>query len=43
MQEEPEEPIKINKNVPYAVNQIIMKALKKDPNNVLARVGYVYK
>lgn len=33
MQEEPEEPIKINKNVPYAVNQIIMKALKKDPND----------
>ena len=33
MQEEPEEPIKINKNVPYAVNQIIMKSLKKDPND----------
>lgn len=33
MQEEPEEPIKVNKNVPYAVNQIIMKALKKEPNN----------
>jgi len=33
MQEDPEEPIKINKNVPYAVNQIIMKALRKDPND----------
>ena len=33
MQEEPEEPIKINKNVPYAVNQIIMKSMKKDPND----------
>ena len=31
MQEEPEEPIKINPNVPVAVNKIIMKALKKDP------------
>ncbi|MBQ3408883.1 MAG: Stk1 family PASTA domain-containing Ser/Thr kinase [Clostridia bacterium] len=33
MQENPEDPIKINKNVPYAVNQIIIKALKKDPND----------
>ncbi len=33
MQEEPVEPIKINKNVPFAVNQIIMKSLKKDPND----------
>lgn len=32
MQESPIEPIKINKNIPFAVNQIIMKALKKDPN-----------
>ena len=32
MQENPEEPIKVNKEVPFAVNQIIMKALKKDPN-----------
>ena len=32
MQEAPIEPIKINKNIPYAVNQIIMKAMKKDPN-----------
>ncbi len=32
MQENPIEPIKINKNIPFAVNQIIMKALKKDPN-----------
>ncbi|MBO5349105.1 MAG: Stk1 family PASTA domain-containing Ser/Thr kinase [Clostridia bacterium] len=32
MQEEPTEPIKLNKNIPYAVNQIIMKAMKKDPN-----------
>ena len=30
MQEEPEEPIEINPNVPVAVNKIIMKALKKD-------------
>ncbi|MBP3707705.1 MAG: Stk1 family PASTA domain-containing Ser/Thr kinase [Clostridia bacterium] len=33
MQEEPVEPKKINQNVPFAVNQIIMKALKKDPND----------
>jgi len=33
MQETPVEPIKLNQNVPYAVNQIIMKALKKDPND----------
>lgn len=32
MQEDPVEPIKVKKDVPFAVNQIIMKALKKDPN-----------
>ena len=30
MQEEPEEPIELNPNLPSAVNKIIMKALKKD-------------
>lgn len=30
MQEEPEEPIEINPNVPLAINKIIMKALQKD-------------
>ncbi len=30
MQDEPEEPIEINSNVPMAVNKIIMKALQKD-------------
>lgn len=30
MQEEPEEPIEINPNVPIAINKIIMKALQKD-------------
>ena len=30
MQEDPEEPIEINPNLPTAVNKIIMKALKKD-------------
>ena len=30
MQEEPEEPIELNKHVPIAVNKIIMKALQKD-------------
>lgn len=30
MQEEPEEPINVNPNVPVAVNKIILKALKKD-------------
>ena len=30
MQEEPEEPINVNPNVPIAVNKIILKALKKD-------------
>ena len=32
MQEDPVEPIKVKRDVPFAVNQIIMKALKKDPN-----------
>lgn len=32
MQEEPKEPKELNENVPEAVNSIIMKALKKDPN-----------
>lgn len=32
MQESPKEPIKINSSIPYAVNQIIMKAMQKDPN-----------
>ena len=31
MQETPEEPIEINPNIPEAINQIIMKALKKEP------------
>lgn len=30
MQEEPEEPIEINPNIPSSINKIIMKALKKD-------------
>ena len=30
MQEEPEEPIDVNPNVPVAINKIIMKALQKD-------------
>lgn len=30
MQEEPEEPIEVNPNVPMAVNKIIMRALQKD-------------
>ncbi len=30
MQDEPEEPIEVNPNVPVAVNKIIMKALQKD-------------
>ena len=30
MQEEPEEPIEVNPNVPTAVNKIIMRALQKD-------------
>lgn len=32
MQEDPEEPIEINDKVPEAVNDIIMKALRKDTN-----------
>jgi len=32
MQEEPEEPIDINKKVPVSINKIIMKALQKDVN-----------
>ena len=30
MQDEPEEPIEVNPNIPSAINKIIMKALKKD-------------
>ncbi len=32
MQEEPTEPIKINPLIPEALNKIIMKAMRKDPN-----------
>ena len=32
MQEEPDEPIEINDKIPQAVNDIIMKALRKDTN-----------
>lgn len=32
MQEEPVPPIKVNKEIPFAVNQIVLKAMKKDPN-----------
>lgn len=32
MQEEPIKPIDINPNIPEALNEIILKALKKDPN-----------
>ena len=31
MQEEPQEPIELNPNIPESINKIIMKALKKDP------------
>ncbi len=31
MQEEPVEPIKLNPNIPEAINKIIMKAIQKDP------------
>ena len=32
MQEEPKEPLELNKNIPIAINNIILKALKKDTN-----------
>ena len=32
MQEEPKQPIELNSNIPSAVNDIIMKALRKDTN-----------
>ena len=32
MQEEPVEPIKLNPSIPYSVNKIILKAMKKDAN-----------
>ena len=32
MQETPKEPINLNPAIPIAVNKIIMKAMKKDPN-----------
>lgn len=32
MQEEPVEPIKLNPSIPYSVNKIILKAMKKDTN-----------
>ena len=31
MQEKPVEPLKINQNIPFAMNQIIMKAMQKEP------------
>lgn len=31
MQEKPVEPVKLNPNIPFAVNQIIMKAMQKEP------------
>ena len=31
MQEEPKEPIEINKNIPIAINQIVVKAMRKEP------------
>lgn len=33
MQEEAEEPIKVNPDIPTAINQIVVKAMQKDPNN----------
>ncbi len=33
MQEEPTEAIKVNKNIPTAVNDIVMKAMQKDPES----------
>ncbi len=33
MQEEPTEAIKINKNIPTAINDIVMKAMQKDPES----------
>lgn len=33
MQETPKEPIKLNPGIPLAVNKIIMKAMRKDPNH----------
>lgn len=32
IQEDPIEPIKLNPNIPVSVNNVIMKAMKKDPN-----------
>lgn len=32
MQEKPVEPIKLNPSIPFAVNQIIMKAMQKEPS-----------
>ncbi len=32
MQEEPKEPIEINGDIPTAINQIVVKAMRKDPN-----------
>lgn len=33
MQEEPVEPVKLNPSIPYSVNKIILKAMKKDTNS----------
>ena len=33
MQEEPVEPIKLNSRIPYGINEIIMKAMRKDPTD----------
>jgi len=32
MQEKPVEPMKLNENIPFAINQIIMKAMQKEPS-----------
>ena len=43
MQEVPDEPIKLNQNVPFAVNQIIMKSMKKDPNDRYQNASEIIK
>ena len=43
MQEEPVQPMKINPSIPFAVNQIILKAMKKDTNERYATATEMLK
>lgn len=43
MQEEAEEPVKVNPNIPTAINDIVVKAMQKEPNNRYASATEMLK